>query len=44
MNLPMVVIAGRADLRGAAGAYLQEGGSRGKHGFPREAKPEADAT
>ena len=44
MNLPMVVIAGRAALRGAAGAYLQEGGSRGKHGFPREAKPEADAT
>jgi len=44
MNLVMVVIAGRADPRGAAGAYPQEGGPRGKHGFPREARPEADAT
>jgi hypothetical protein len=33
MKLLMVLIAGRTDLRGAAGAYLQEGGSR----------PEADA-
>jgi len=44
MSLLMVVIAGRADLRGAAGAYPQEGGSRGKHGFPREARPQAYAT
>jgi hypothetical protein len=44
MNRLMVVIAGRADLRGASGAYLKEGGTRGKHGFPREARPEAEAT
>jgi len=43
MNLLMIGIAGRADVRGAAGAYLDEGGTRGKHGFPREARPEADA-
>jgi hypothetical protein len=36
-------ITGCADLRGAAGAYLEEGGTRGKHGFPREARPEAEA-
>jgi len=36
-------ITGRADMRGAAGAYLEEGGTRGKHGFPREARPEAEA-
>jgi len=36
-------ITGCADLRGAAGAYLKEGGTRGKHGFPREARPEAEA-
>jgi len=44
MNRLMVVIAGRADLRGASGAYLKEGGARRKHGFPREARPEAEAT
>jgi len=44
MNWLMVVIAGRADLRGASGAYLQEGGARGKHGSAREARPEAEAT
>ncbi len=43
MNFPMVVIAGRADLRGATGACLKERGSWGKHGFPHEARPEADA-
>jgi hypothetical protein len=43
MNSVMVVIAGRADLRGAAGACLKEAGSWGKHGFPHEARPEADA-
>ncbi|MGN6430716.1 MAG: hypothetical protein ACTHNB_08300 [Gaiellaceae bacterium] len=43
MKLLMVLIVGRADLRGAAGAYLQEGGPLGKHGFPGEARPEADA-
>ncbi|TML43497.1 MAG: hypothetical protein E6G19_11990 [Actinobacteria bacterium] len=38
-----LLIAGCADMRGAAGAYLEEGGTRGKHGFPREARPEAEA-
>jgi hypothetical protein len=36
-------ITGCADLRGAAGAYLEEGGTRGKPGFPREASPKGDA-
>ena len=36
-------IAGRADMRGAAGAYLEEGASWGKHGFPHEATPKAKA-
>ena len=32
----------RADLRGAsAEAYLREGGSRGKQGFPRATEPKA---
>jgi hypothetical protein len=46
MNRLMVEIAGRADLRGASGAYpyLKEGSTRGKHGFPREARSEAEAT
>jgi hypothetical protein len=39
----MFAIAGRADMRGAAGAYLKEGGSWGKHGFSREARSEAEA-
>jgi hypothetical protein len=39
----LLAITGCTDLRGAAGAYLEEGGTRGKHGFTREAKPEADA-
>jgi hypothetical protein len=38
-----LLITGCADLRGAAGAYLEEGGTRGKHGFPREASPEGEA-
>jgi hypothetical protein len=38
-----LIITGCADLRGAAGAYLEEGGTRGKPGFPREARPEAEA-
>jgi hypothetical protein len=36
-------ITGCGALRGAAGAYLEEGGTRGKHGFTREARPEAEA-
>jgi hypothetical protein len=44
MNWLMVVIAGPADLRGASGAYLKEGGTRTKHGLPREARPEGEAT
>ncbi len=36
-------LTSRADLRRAAGAYLEEGGTRGKHGFPREASPKGDA-
>jgi hypothetical protein len=36
----------RAHLRGAlAEAYTgEEGGTRGKHGFPRATKPEAEET
>jgi hypothetical protein len=34
MNAFLFVIDGCADMRGAAGAYLEEGGTRGKHGFP----------
>jgi hypothetical protein len=37
------LITACADLRGAGGAYHEEGGTRGKHGFPREARPEAEA-
>jgi hypothetical protein len=44
MNWLMVVIAGPADLRRASGAYLKEGDTRGRHGFPREARPEGEAT
>ena len=36
-------ITGCADLRGTAGAYLEEGGTRGKHGFLREASPKGEA-
>jgi hypothetical protein len=34
---------GCADMRGAADAYLEEGGTRGENGFRREARPEAEA-
>jgi tRNA(Ile)-lysidine synthase len=34
-------IVGRADLRGAHEAHPEEGGTRGKHGFPRESEPKA---
>jgi hypothetical protein len=43
VNASSFFITGRADMRGAAGACLNEGGTRGKHGFPREARPEAEA-
>jgi len=36
-------MTGCADLRGTADACLEQGGTRGKHGFPREAGPEAEA-
>jgi tRNA(Ile)-lysidine synthase len=35
-------IVGRADMRGATDANPEEGGSRGKHGFPRESEPKAE--
>jgi tRNA(Ile)-lysidine synthetase-like protein len=34
-------IQARADMRGASVANTEEGGTRGKHGFPRESEPEA---
>jgi hypothetical protein len=34
-------IVGRADMRGAIDAIPEEGGTRGKHGFPRESEPKA---
>jgi hypothetical protein len=43
MTEALKVITGCADMRGARGAYLEEGGSWGKHGFPHEARPEANA-
>jgi len=40
----IAILSARADLRGArAVAYLEEeGGSRGKHGFPRATEPKAE--
>ena len=35
-------IRGRADMRGATAANNEEGGTRGKHGFPRESEPKAE--
>src|SRR5439155_5023062 len=35
-----LIFNGCADLRGAAGAYLEERGTWGKHGFPHEARRE----
>jgi tRNA(Ile)-lysidine synthase len=32
-------IRGRGDMRDVSAAYPEEGGSRGKHGFPRESEP-----
>jgi hypothetical protein len=37
------LITSHGDVRGAAGACLEEEGTRGKPGFPREARPEAAA-
>jgi tRNA(Ile)-lysidine synthase len=34
-------IRGRADMRGATAANIEEGGARGKQGFPRESEPKA---
>ena len=34
-------IVGRADMRGATDAIPEEGGTRGKHGFPRDSEPKA---
>jgi len=31
------------DMRGGVGFLLEEGGPRGKHGFPREASTEGEA-
>ena len=31
-----------ADMRGGVDAYLKEGGSRGKHGFPRGTSPKGE--
>jgi tRNA(Ile)-lysidine synthase len=35
-------IRGRADMRGATAANNEEGGTRGKHGFPRESELKAE--
>ena len=43
MSASSFFITGRADMRDAAGACLEEGGTRAKHGFSREARPEAEA-
>ena len=43
MSAYLSFITACADMRGAGGACLEEGGTRGKHGFPREARPEAEA-
>ena len=32
-----------ADMRGGFGFLVEEGGPRGKHGFPREASPKGVA-
>jgi hypothetical protein len=38
----MFISEARGDLSGAGfGASLKDGGSRGKHGFPRETEPKA---
>jgi hypothetical protein len=36
--------AGGADMRGAGGFLNEEGGPRGKRGFPGGASPEGDAS
>ena len=42
---PYVLRGRRGDLSGAqAAAGLKEGGTRGKHGFPRGSEPEANDT
>ena len=42
---PYLLRGRRGDLSGAqAAAHLEEGGARGKHGFPRGSEPEASDT
>jgi hypothetical protein len=42
---PYALRGRRGDLSGAqAAAHLEEGGTRGKHGFPRGSEPEANDT
>jgi len=42
---PSLLLRARRDMRAAwAEARLQEGGARGKHGFPRGSEPEASDT
>jgi hypothetical protein len=36
--------AGAADVRGGLGFRDEEGSARGKHGFPRVASPEGEAS
>jgi hypothetical protein len=43
MSAFILVITGCADTRGAAGASLEERGTRGKDGYLRETRPEAEA-
>src|SRR6266571_8581713 len=39
---PLFLLGARGELRGArAEAWPEEGGSRGKHGFPRGSEPQA---
>jgi len=42
---PYLLRGRRGDLSGAqAATHLEEGGARGKHGFPRGSEPEANDT
>jgi hypothetical protein len=40
---PLLLLRARRDMRAAgAQAYLEEGGSWGKHGFPQATEPKAE--
>ncbi len=40
---PLVLLGARGDMRAASPeAHPKEGGSRGKHGFPRGSEPQAN--